>query len=315
LQLALAGCGDLLIGETGRVELFQLDPHQPDRAVLIQQAGADWGLVEGVAAIDVRGDDLTGVAIRDDQLREGTVQDPGGMPRLCVAAPVHEHGRTFGSLVITSDRGEQSVPFEYEDLLAFADHISLALTDAKSQREKDEAMRDAVTGLASRALFHTQLREALADEQRIQPVALLFIDLDRFKAVNDTLGHAAGDALLSHVGQILRTCTRPTDLVGRLGGDEFVVALSDAAEHDALEVAVRIIERVCELVPLPGGCAEIGASVGVAISGSNRDEEELVRRADIAMYHAKRAGRGRVVVYEEAMDPTRLVVANAANVR
>ncbi|MEV0570548.1 GGDEF domain-containing protein [Dactylosporangium sp. NPDC050588] len=163
----------------------------------------------------------------------------------------------------------------------------------------EAARHDPLTGLPGRALFHEQLRQCLAERPEPGSVALLFVDLDRFKAVNDGMGHAAGDVLLAELSRRLQDAVRRTDLVGRLGGDEFAVVLCPAGERDAHEAAQRLIEELSRPVAVPGGLAEVGASIGIALNTST-DEQELITRADMAMYEAKRAGRGRSVLAKSA---------------
>jgi diguanylate cyclase (GGDEF)-like protein len=138
-------------------------------------------------------------------------------------------------------------------------------------------------------------------------VALLYVDLDRFKVINDTLGHAAGDELLVHVGDRLRSCIRDEDRAGRLGGDEFAVMLGQLPPDAADEVAVRVAERALALLSEPvlldGTEQTVGASIGIAISRcADVDSEALVAHADAAMYEAKRAGRGTAVLSRPALN-------------
>ena len=130
-------------------------------------------------------------------------------------------------------------------------------------------------------------------------MALLLVDLDYFKAVNDTYGHAAGDVVLREVAAVLAQCVRRTDIVGRTGGDEFVVLLPGIeGAHKAEELAQNIIAGLSKPIALgEGHFAHIGASIGVSLSGRAREPAaELLRRADVAMYTAKQSGRGRVCV-------------------
>jgi diguanylate cyclase (GGDEF)-like protein len=125
----------------------------------------------------------------------------------------------------------------------------------------------------------------------------VYVDLDEFKPVNDTLGHAAGDELLVLVAERLREASRDTDLVGRLGGDEFLVVLHDIP---TAKVAMTVADRICELMrtvfELATGSVALRGSVGVAFSKGGTDAEELIRRADAAMYSSKNVGEGRPVM-------------------
>jgi diguanylate cyclase (GGDEF)-like protein/PAS domain S-box-containing protein len=170
------------------------------------------------------------------------------------------------------------------------------ITDRRRMEEavQSAAQRDPLTGLANRALFEDRLRLAAARCRRSGgQLAVLYLDLDRFKEVNDSLGHAAGDALLHDFAQRLRVSVRASDTVARFGGDEFVVLLEDVKEpENALRVAEKIIEEARRPLQLHGKEVVATASVGLAY-GDGRDEEALLKRADAALYEAKAAGRDR----------------------
>lgn len=209
-----------------------------------------------------------------------------------IAAPVHESGTVFGNLVAgTFDRREFSEA-DREIVVAFAEYASLALTDANTVEAMFRAFHDSLTGLASRALFLDRLELALVQATRTKTnVTLLYIDLDRFKVVNDTFGHGAGDDVLVEVAARLRGCLRASDTAARFGGDEFVVLLHDTPADDASIVAERIMTAV--RAPTNAGDTElvIEVSIGIATSDSGAiGAVELLRNADIAMYQAKRAG-------------------------
>jgi diguanylate cyclase (GGDEF)-like protein len=166
------------------------------------------------------------------------------------------------------------------------------------------AFHDVVTGLANRALFDDRLDQAMARAQRGACVALLALDLDRFKHVNDTLGHQAGDALLRELGGRLSTLLRPSDTVARVGGDEFNILLCDInGSHDVLDVSQRILNSVRQPFAIFGREVFVGISIGVALSPENTtDRGELLREADVALYVAKAAGRDCVRCFTPAMD-------------
>lgn len=178
--------------------------------------------------------------------------------------------------------------------------------EKKAERElEDRALRDYLTGLPNRALFNDRLEHAVQRSRRGgNEVALLYVDLDGFKPVNDTAGHAAGDEVLREVAHRLVSIARAGDTVGRIGGDEFGVLIetSDGPE-EAMGVAGRILSRL--QVPIVVGSSEIqvGASVGVAMSDDEaRDTDELVRRADLAMYEAKRRGGRQRHAYSRELE-------------
>ena len=164
-----------------------------------------------------------------------------------------------------------------------------------------------MTGLANRALFRDRVLHALDRQERGgRPVGVLFMDLDDFKIINDSLGHAAGDQLLHDVGERLRRCLRAGDTAARLGGDEFGVLLEDAgSDLDALDVAGRLIRELEDPFELEGKKVTVGASMGVVVTDTDRaageGADELLRKADVAMYIAKERGKGRYQVYEPAM--------------
>jgi diguanylate cyclase (GGDEF)-like protein len=165
------------------------------------------------------------------------------------------------------------------------------------------AHHDALTGLANRVLFQAELEKAVAAARRGRGGALLYVDLDRFKEVNDTLGHSAGDTLLRMVAARLRETTRETDLVARLGGDEFAV-IQTAVEcpADAARLAERIIAALSEPMDLAEHRIVVGASIGIAhIPADGSEPEELMRKADLALYQAKADGRGVHRCFEPGM--------------
>jgi diguanylate cyclase (GGDEF)-like protein len=166
-----------------------------------------------------------------------------------------------------------------------------------------DATHDALTGLANRALYSEQLRQVLAAPDTTPArTAVLCIDLDDFKTVNDSLGHAAGDRMLQEIGDRLRAVVRRGDLVARLGGDEFAVLVHDQPAEAALEIADRLLVELARPVDLgPGMTAHSGASIGIAFGEPTDSVESLLRDADIAMYTAKNNGKGRWEVYRPGM--------------
>jgi len=303
LRATLVAAGDVLPAASGNVELLLLDPESADRALVTRSRQTDDGPITWRRQT-MRSGGLVATAIDVDRPQEQT-DDRG---RRSIAVPVHERGRTIGALTVELSDGRRLGDSDRDNLLLFAEHISIALTDARTAQDMEAARHDALTGLPGRALFHERLRHFLAQDGDAGEVALLYIDLDRFKAVNDTLGHAAGDVLLVEFAQRLRDIVRRGDLVGRLGGDEFAVALCPANERYAREVAVRIIDELSRPVVVPGGVADVGASIGIALN-SSAVADEFLAHADMAMYEAKRAGRGRFVVADPDRADTRVLNA------
>jgi len=180
------------------------------------------------------------------------------------------------------------------------------ITERSRQDAKIEYMarHDILTGLPNRAQLNDGLERALLNVSETEKVILLFLDLDRFKDVNDTLGHRVGDALLVEVAKRLRQCTRRSDTIARVGGDEFVVMfVSEDASTAACSVATRIIKSLSAPYVLDGQNLAIGTSVGIGISdGQKIDGQALLARADLALYRAKTDGRGTYCMFEEDMD-------------
>ena len=166
------------------------------------------------------------------------------------------------------------------------------------------AAHDPLTDLPNRSLFERHLEHVGVRVQRDEKLAILCIDLDRFKTVNDEFGHGAGDAVLKTVSGILARCTREGDIIARLGGDEFVVIAGRLEQsEDAGRLARRIVEEVAEPMLIDGRRVLIGASVGIAVAPMDGDDgHALLKRADLAMYRAKGEGRGTYNFYEAGLD-------------
>ncbi len=214
---------------------------------------------------------------------------------------VHKSGRTvWASWSVSSASDTRS---EHPNLIFQIQDI----TDKKQAEEKlqHDATHDALTGLPNRALFMGRLTEALRKRRHgsSHKVSVLFIDLDRFKYVNDSLGHLIGDRLLVGISERLRECMRPTDMVARLGGDEFVILVEGT--YDISEV-IRIAERIQQKFSMPfdlsGHEVYSSASIGILHASDKHDSaEDMMRDADTAMYQAKRAGKARHEVFDEKM--------------
>ncbi len=181
------------------------------------------------------------------------------------------------------------------------------ITEKKLVEEKIRhmAQHDTLTQLPNRALLHDRVGQAIAQARRNNEVlALLFIDLDRFKAVNDSLGHAIGDRLLQEVARRLLACSRASDTTARLGGDEFVVLLGDLDRPEAARhVAQKVLDALSEPVTLDGHALTVTPSIGIcAYPHDGEDVETLMRNADTAMYHAKQTGRNNFQFFTQAMN-------------
>jgi diguanylate cyclase (GGDEF)-like protein/PAS domain S-box-containing protein len=165
-----------------------------------------------------------------------------------------------------------------------------------------EAFHDPLTGLANRALFTDRVEHALTRRTDVERVAVLFMDIDDFKTINDSLGHSAGDLVLVAVAERLRACLRAEDTVARLGGDEFAVLVEDATLDQARQLGERLLEAVGQRFEVAGKQVHLEASIGLAFaSGDTRTANEQLRNADVAMYTAKNRGKGQVAVFEPSM--------------
>jgi diguanylate cyclase (GGDEF)-like protein len=235
--------------------------------------------------------------------------------RDALVAPLRGDRGILGMMVVANRMGDVST-FDVDDvklLETLARHAGIALENGRlgesltqlnelKEQLKHQAFHDSLTGLGNRALFLERVGAALADGLRDGGPIVLFVDLDDFKTVNDSLGHAAGDLLLAAVADRLRACLRPSDLAARLGGDEFAILL----EHGELENAMVVGERIMAALRMPFTIEDnevlVRASVGIAErSTPSESPAELMRNADVAMYTAKAGGKGRVSIFEPAM--------------
>lgn len=232
--------------------------------------------------------------LRAEALAEGLLS--------CISLPLIVDERCLGVLGIYADERRVFDAEEVELLVELAQQLAFGLEALRARTERSEALEqirrlayfDPLTELPNRRMFLERLEQAIAQSEReSQQLALLFLDLDRFKDVNDTLGHEGGDALLAAVGRRLRGCVRQADTVARLGGDEFVVILHPAHGTAQVEtVAKKIIASFDEPFSLAGNDIHTGTSIGIACYPADGTSiESLLRHADAAMYQAKADGR------------------------
>jgi len=266
--------------------------------------GADW-ITERVSRLQ-RLDKPYDIAMRDGrvlQIHHGT--GPDGLRSLLAidATEERERQRTLSRSAETAQRSARAL-----------EEQNLALREAKELVEK-AALTDPLTGLANRRHLSQMLSQRLRDLRlRDRPFAALLIDLDRFKLVNDTLGHEAGDALLTHVAHILREEAAEGDFIARMGGDEFAILtnLTRSAVHVS-RMADSILQRTAEPFRWRGHPVNFGASIGLALATSGMDEpERLLANADMALYRAKAAGRARWSFFTEDMHRSALRTQHTA---
>ena len=232
-------------------------------------------------------------------------------------APLVGESRIVGTIVVANRLSDIST-FDADELKLFetlASHTAVALENGQLEQSlaqlselKEElhhqAFHDSLTGLANRTLFQERVAARLAKSEPPGSVpVVLFLDLDDFKLVNDTMGHAAGDALLRAVGERIRMGLRADDVAARLGGDEFAILVSDLPDLSiSTHIANRLIASFEAAYLLGTTTVNVRASIGVAAAQPDTDSaDELMRNADVAMYQAKAQGKGRVAVFEPHM--------------
>jgi diguanylate cyclase (GGDEF)-like protein len=278
---------------TAAVSGEEADVLRPARRTPEARGPAWRAIADGRVAVVEEGPEGTGMAA--DLLEAGV--------RSALAVPLHEHGVVVGALVVGStDAAHVFPPSQREMLVSFAEQASVALAAAKTANSIRHAFNDSLTGLPNRALLLDRLDVALARAEREdQPVSVLFLDLDGFKVVNDSLGHVAGDRLLIEVARRLSGCLRRGDTAARIGGDEFAILLGDIGNPDrAPHVAERLIDALAEPITVLGREVFVSASIGIA--HAQGDAENLLRNADVAMYRAKRSGEaGAYAIFEPSM--------------
>jgi len=211
------------------------------------------------------------------------------------------------ALVRAQDEMEQRVVERTSELTTTNQQLQTEIFERMEaeQRIWHIAHHDALTGLPNRSLLHDRLDQALTQAARSEHrLAVMFLDLDRFKSVNDTLGHHVGDQLLKHVAERLREAVRAVDIVSRLGGDEFVVILPEVqGPDDAIRVAQKIIAALAPAVTLDGNLLHATPSIGISIFPDHGSEAYgLMKHADTAMYHAKAGGRNTFRFFEPGMN-------------
>jgi diguanylate cyclase (GGDEF)-like protein len=302
LQLILSSAFELLEASSGYIMLLE----GPDnlvvscRAGVVSEDGEHLEFGEGIASRVMRD--------REPLLIQGTVSENGRLEReSSVCVPLIHRGDVLGVLIL---KGAADHVYSEHDLRAvslFAEHAAIAVANARlyeaeralSVQLSHQVVHDPLTGAANRVLVSDRMAHALARVQRAEcSMAVLFIDVDDFKLVNDELGHGVGDSVLTAIAQRLSACVRPSDTVGRFGGDEFVVVCEDLIDDaGALDIAERVLQALKEPFSTPVGERMLSASIGVATCNIHNpmEADSLIRAADRAMYRAKMEGKARIM--------------------
>jgi diguanylate cyclase (GGDEF)-like protein/PAS domain S-box-containing protein len=291
------------------VGLRLIDENDPTYVVLAASTGVDDKLTRVLRRGPV-GEGIGGRAILEERLLISNAYGQGeaeiqvlaaGGVRAAMAAPVYGHGAVVGSLVVATKGGHQFTEEEAGTLAFFAEYTGVALSTARAADAVRQALTDPLTGLPNRSLFIDRLDHALARAERaLDEVSVLFLDVDEFKLVNDSLGHLAGDRLLIEIAKRIRKCLRRSDTAARFGGDEFAVLVAGDHGQPAPELlGARIIDALSAPFSIDGHELLVRASVGIATGRGT--PESLLRDADIAMYRAKTAARGGLCIFAPEM--------------
>jgi diguanylate cyclase (GGDEF)-like protein len=309
LEAVVDGTQQLVHADAAGIRLLEpIEGQKPVLSVIRKVDGFelfDYGefpLQGGISSRAMEREELVAVDGGDSELKQHIEQF--GVTAVMVA-PVIENGRAVGILSVASAEPDRRwTATEQEMVLAFAEHASLALTDARNfGTAVHRSLHDLLTGLPNRALFLDRLEHATRRARRGSGApgpAVLFLDLDGFKRVNDSLGHAAGDEVLVEVSSRLTGCIRPSDTASRFGGDEFAILLEEPGdERNVEEIADRVMAALQRPFRVADKTFTLSVSIGIATPGSAG--EDMLRNADLAMYHAKGTGKGRYEVFDPGM--------------
>ena len=306
LERILDNALDLLSASTGSVML--LEPPDELRTVCVRgNEGARGSVVhvgEGVAG--------RVAAMREALLIQGELEGHGHRvhtPDSAMSVPLMHRGDILGVLNVNGETGRVFDEYDLRALSVFGEHAASSIANARlyeAERSNAEALthrayHDPLTDLGNRALFSEHVHRAFTSRAR-GGIAVIFLDLDDFKKVNDSLGHGVGDELLCTVAERLVAGLRGSDMAARFGGDEFAVLLHDVAtSEDAVRAADRLLRVVTGPVEFDERVVTVRASMGVATAQTGASAEELLRNADVALYAAKGDGKGCVRAFEPAM--------------
>ncbi len=292
-------------------------------SIMLVHGGAElrtvavWGESWARGAVVRFGEGVAGRAAagREPLLVNGTLRQdlpPGSLPASAMSVPLLRNGALLGVLNVNADASRTYNPHDLRALSQFAEQAARAVSNAQlyeaqrllASQKLYQALHDPLTGLANRSLFVDRVEHALRRRhEKRQLVAVLFIDLDDFRRINDSLGHAAGDSVLVAFTERLRSCLRSDDTMARFGSDEFAVLVENVTSPaDATLTADRIVASLGTPVRVNGNSLWLQATIGIAIEDDElATADELLRGADLAMHEAKRAGGGRVAVFEPSM--------------
>lgn len=283
---------------------------------VIIQANPALGRILGRRADELHGENMDTLTHPDDREVSKSEMDrvvSGGSDRYRIEKRYrHADGHDiWASVNVSCVRDQEKNP------LYFIGQIE-DVTESKALRERlaHAAIHDPLTSLPNRELFMDRLECALRQAWRDRhQVAVLFLDVDRFKLINDSLGHDVGDQILCAVANRLNGVMRASDTLARFGGDEFTILCSeDQDEDNALEIAERLVRAMCDPVALPSGEIFVSLSVGIALSNGDRESgATLLRNADVAMYQAKARGPSRIEIYQEPNEPNKISRLRTSN--
>jgi diguanylate cyclase (GGDEF)-like protein len=285
-----------LVAETGRLTPF--GSHPAERSLQTEAAS----MMERPTLGRVIHDRLRVVIEASDSQADASERARlGALDRkVMLLFPLVAHSEPVGVAELTSTKANSIDERRLALARTLAFEAAMAIENGRLYHElRERSLHDPLTGLANRSLFYDRVSHAIARVARQSDalVAVLYVDLDNFKTVNDTLGHARGDRVLMLVAERLMTAVRGSDTVARLGGDEFAMLLEDLSSADAaLVVAERTLSLMTKPFELHGQSVNVGASIGVALrTKGGLGPDALINEADTAMYEAKRSGKGRVV--------------------
>jgi diguanylate cyclase (GGDEF)-like protein len=320
LEAVVEGARELLGDEV--VGLRLVDHDDPSHMTMVSSVGVSHAMLaagmrtsvsKGAGGLAIVEDRV--VVVTDYQNTDVAIEEFVGDRLQCaLAAPIHEDGRAVGSITVATHRsGREYTDTDCEMLVALADHASIALNDAKAvDQMRHLAYHDALTGLPNRLLFFEHLAHAVANAGRSGAgLAVLYLDVDRFKLINDSLGHNVGDLVLESLAKRLRASLRAADLAARLGGDEFAVLAENISAAGARTLSDAICATLSDPFEIAGHHVAVTASIGIMVDeGGHTDAESLLRNADLAMYRAKLDGIGKHTFYEPGMHEVASTRAN-----